>query len=100
MDWIMLDSKLIGVMGMSKTEKGVMIMKDGKGWGITREDGHSTSHGWMDAEDAPIHDPEYCTKTTDVTYKGSYLTKELLTGELVAVERTTTIKLVIGEVKQ
>jgi len=84
---------------MSKVESGVMIMKDGKGWGITREDGHSTSYGWMDAEDAPIHDPKYCTKTTDVTYKDSYLIPELLTGELVFVERTTTIEMVIGETK-
>jgi len=79
---------------MSKIESGVMVMKDGKGWGITYEDGHSTSYGWMDAEDAPIHNPKYCKKPTDVTWEGSYLVEELKTGELVAVERTTTIKIV------
>lgn len=79
-----------------KTETGVMIMKDGKAWGVVYEDGRSTSYGWMDPEDAPIHDPKYCTKTTDATYQGSHYTKELLMGKLVSVERTTTVK-IMGE---
>ena len=70
-----------------KVEKGVMVMKDGKAWGKTYADGQSTSYGWMDAEDAPIHDPKYCTKVTDVTYPDSYLIPELKTGKLVSVER-------------
>lgn len=74
-----------------KIERGVMVMKDGKAWGITYEDGHSTSYGWMAPEDAPIHDPRYCKKPTDVTWKDSYLTKELETGELVFVERRTEV---------
>ena len=32
---------------MEKTEYGVMVMKDGKAWGIIHEDGHSTSYGWV-----------------------------------------------------
>ena len=81
---------------MSKVEKGVMVMKDGKAWGVTYKDGHSTSYGWKDAESAPIHNPEFCKKVTDVTYKGSYLIPELEKGELVHVERTITVK-VAGE---
>lgn len=46
-------------------------MKDGKAWGITYADGHSTSYGWIDPENAKIHDPEHCKKVTDVTYKNS-----------------------------
>jgi len=79
---------------MSKIEKGVMVMKGGKGWGITYEDGHSTSYGWMDAESAPIHDPKYCKKTTDVTYAGSHLVPELETGKLVTVERVTNVNII------
>lgn len=72
-------------------ETGVMVMKDGKGWGITYEDGHSTCYGWMPATEAPIHNPENCKKPTDVTYKGSHYTKELETATLVSVYRKTEI---------
>ena len=78
---------------MEKIERGVMVMKDGKAWGEIYADGHSKSYGWLNPSDerAGMHDPEYCKKTTDVTYKGSHVTEELLTGELVAVERKTTV---------
>ena len=74
-----------------KIERGVMVMKNGKAWGETYADGHSTSYGWMAPEDAPIHNPEYCKKPTDVTWKGSHYTNELMTGTLVAVERRTEV---------
>ena len=74
-----------------KIERGVMVMKNGKAWGILYEDGHSTSYGWIDPESAPIHDPRFCTKPTDVTWHNSHYTKELLTGELVMVERRTEV---------
>lgn len=45
-----------------KIETGVMVMKDGKAWGIIYEDGRSTSYGWMAPENAPIHDPEFCLR--------------------------------------
>lgn len=76
-----------------KVERGVMVMKDGKAWGITYKDGHSTSYGWMDPEDAPIHNPEFCKKPTDVTWQGSHYTAELKTGKLVEVERVTEVKI-------
>jgi len=72
-----------------RVEKGVMVVKDGKGWGRLYQDGHETCVGWMNMEDAPIHDPKFCRSTTDVTYKGSPYTKELLTAKLVSVKRTT-----------
>jgi len=87
----MLDN--IGI-GMEKTETGVMVMKDGKAWGTTYEDGYSTSYGWMNPSDAPIHDPKYCTETTDVTYENSPHIKELRTGKLVMVERKTTVVII------
>lgn len=74
-----------------KIERGVMVMKDGKAWGIVYEDGRSTSYGWMDPESAPIHDPRYCKKPTDVTWEDSYLIPELEKGELVMVERRTEV---------
>jgi hypothetical protein len=76
-----------------KEESGVMVMKDGKAWGVTYEDGQSTSYGWIEPESAPIHNPKFCKKTTDVTYRGSYLIDELKTGKLVKVKRITTIEL-------
>lgn len=74
-----------------KIESGVMIMKDGKAWGKTYEDGRETCYGWIAPEDAPIHNPEYCRETTDVTYNGSPYTAELKTGKLVSVERRTKV---------
>ena len=74
-----------------KIEYGVMVMKDGKAWGQTYSDGHSTEYGWMKPENAPIHDPRYCTKTTDVTHNDSHYTKELMTGRLVNVKRVTEV---------
>ena len=74
-----------------KIERGVMVMKNGKAWGVVYEDGQSTSYGWMDSESAPIHDPKYCKKPTDVTYQGSHYTRELETGALVMVERRTEV---------
>jgi len=67
-----------------KIETGVMVMKDGKAWG-------ENYYGWMAPEDAPIHDPKFCTKPTDVTFPDSRHTKELMTGKIVAVERQTTV---------
>ena len=76
---------------MERIEVGVMVMKNGKAWGIEYEDGHSTSYGWIDPTKAPIHNPKHCTKTTDVTYSGSHYIKELKTGKLVMVERKTIV---------
>jgi len=80
-----------GQEGIVRIEKGVMVMKNGKAWGKTYADGQATEYGWMDAESAPIHDPKYCKKPTDVTCNGSPYTKELATGEIVSVERRTEV---------
>jgi hypothetical protein len=76
-----------------KIETGVMVMKDGKAWGVVYEDGRSTSYGWMAPEDAPIHDPQFCKKTTDVTYSGSPYIKELASASLVEVTRRTVVEI-------
>jgi len=74
-----------------KIEIGVMVMKHGKAWGETYADGKSTSYGWISPEDAPIHNPKFCTLPTDVTYKGSPYIKELASAQLVYVERRTQL---------
>ena len=74
------------------TEEGVIVTKDGKGWGETYSDGHSTEYGWMDINEAPIHNPRYCKRTTSVTYENSPYTKELESAELVKVKRTVRIE--------
>lgn len=76
-----------------KTETGVMIMKDGKAWGITYEDGRTTSYGWMDPELVPIHNPEYCKKPTDALCRTSQCyAKELEGAKVVSVRRFVTVE--------
>ena len=70
-------------------------MKDGKAWGVSSEgfgQGETSSYGWIDVESAPIHDPKYCKKPTDVTYQRSHYIQELLTAKLVMVKRTTIVE--------
>lgn len=74
-----------------KIERGVMVVKNGMGWGLVYEDGYSTEYGWVQIEDAELHDPEFCKKTTDVTYRNSPYAKELMTAQLVMVERRTEV---------
>lgn len=76
-----------------KIESGVMVMKDGKAWGVVCEDGHSTVYGWVRAEDAKIHNPQFCKRPEDVTYRGSSYIPELRSGRLVRVERRTEVVL-------
>ena len=79
-----------------KKETGVMVMKDGKAWGIKYQDGQSTEYGWIDPESAPIHDPRFCKRPEDVTWEASPHEKELKTGQVVKVKRTTTLE-ILGE---
>ena len=74
-----------------KIETGVMVMKDGKAWGVEDADGHFKSYGWIKLEDAVLLDPEYCKKTTDIVSKNSHYIKELETAILVAVTRKTEV---------
>ena len=74
-----------------KTEKGVMIVKDGKGWGKVSEDGQMIIYGWVDIESAIMHDPEHCKIPSDATYPGSPYIDELMTGRIVSVERVTNV---------
>lgn len=84
---------------MKKVEEGVMVMKDGKGWGVFTDydDGHSTSYGWVDPECAIIVDPEFCIEPSDITWENSHYEKELKTGKVVRVRRTTEVEVEIVE---
>ena len=68
-----------------------ILISDGKAWGVTYQDGLSTAYGWVAPEAAPIHDPQFCRKPTDVTYSDSPYRAELSTAKLVKVKRTTTV---------
>lgn len=74
-----------------KIETGVMIMKNGKAWGVTYEDARFTEYGWVDPEIAQIHDPAYCRKPSDATYAGSPHADEMDSGSLVMIERRTEV---------
>ena len=75
---------------MIKKESGVMVMKNGKAWGVTYEDGQSTSYGWVNPEDVALDNPKYVTVPSDLTHDHSIHIEELETGEVVPVERVTT----------
>jgi len=83
-----------------KIETGVMVAKDGSGWGKTYEVGHHISYGWVPLEDAITANPELCKKSTDMepigmlSKDGSYI-NELALGQLVHVKRTTTVEIKI-----
>ena len=70
-----------------KVERGVMVIKDGKAWGQTYSDGKYTDYGWMDLEDAPIHDPKYVKSPSSVTWLDSPYLEELESAEIVHVRR-------------
>ena len=74
-----------------KTEYGVMVMKNGKAWGIVDQDGHYTRYGWIDPEDAEVHDPLFCTRPTDVTWPTSPYVSELATAKLCTVVKTIEV---------
>lgn len=77
----------------TKQARGVLVMKGGKAWGVTYEDGHSRSYGWVDPATAPLHDARYCRSPLDVTYAGDHYGHEQLNGaELVPVVRTVTVE--------
>jgi len=77
----------------AKTERGVMIMHEGKAWGLVYNDGKSTSYGWLRPEDAGLYDAASCKNPTDITYQGSPYFAMLSRAKLVYVERTTTVKI-------
>lgn len=84
---------------MKKVEEGVMVMKDGKGWGVLTnyDDGYSTSYGWVEPESAIIVDSEFCIEPSDITWENSHYEKELETGKVVRVRRTTKVEVEIVE---
>lgn len=84
-----------------KIEKGVMIIKDGKAWGIEYADGHSTSYGWVDIESYDVHvrDPRYCRKIEDATYENSPYLDEMKKGKLMHVEKRIEVT-ILGEYEE
>lgn len=87
---------------LKRVELGVLVMHkggvhgmEGRAWGVTYSDGQSTSYGWLPASHpkAEIRDPQYCSKPTDVTYKGSSYVPELeKNGVLKKVRRVTKVE--------
>jgi hypothetical protein len=76
-----------------KTETGVMVMKDGKGWGKLYDDGRHHEDGWVEPEEADIHNPDYCRKVTDAFSQftlGRYR-EQLVGAKLVRVMRLSAV---------
>ena len=74
-----------------KIETGVMVIKNGKGWGIEYKDGQCSCYGWVDLEDAKIYNPKYCRNPASVMGTNLGYTEELSTAELVYVKRETKV---------
>jgi hypothetical protein len=76
-------------------QTGVVAELDGQYWGCQRPGG---GHGEGDVmgfgplERARISDPRYCTKPTDMVYRGSPDESKLKAARLVRVTKTTTFK--------
>ena len=75
-----------------KTEKGVMLIKNGMGWGKVYEDGYLIAYGWMPLEDAPIYDPRYCTELADLAYCEDHDLSEMKTGKILPVVKTIHVE--------
>ena len=76
----------------TKTEEGVMIVKDGKAW--AREVPHLyNGDGYVDMVDGEIFEGEYVTKPSDVTYQGSPYIIHLKDAKIVKARRRVTVEL-------
>lgn len=80
-------------MSVGIEKVGYMVMKGVLAWGVTYEDGHSTSYGWVCPTKATMVDHKL-KSPTDLTYPNSYLISELKTGTVVKVKKTITIEVV------
>lgn len=76
-----------------KVEQGVLVMKDGKAWGVTYEDGRETCYGWLEPAKAVLSDPRRVKKPTDLTYPGSRHVAELKTARVAKVTRTVIVQI-------
>lgn len=66
--------------------RGVVVVKDGKFWGVQYEDGHSTSYDYGPFKNAKIGDARYAYKPTDFTYQGdTYNGPKLAAGKMMNV---------------
>lgn len=80
-----------------QVEKGVMVMLNGKAWGVEYKDAQVTQYGWIDSEFAVIHNPEFCKEPADITYPSDRNIDEINKGRLVKVERIVKVSIIIEE---
>lgn len=79
----------------SKVIEGVMVVKDGKGWGLEYDSPRCSVYGWQRLVDAIIVDSKYCKKTTDMT--GHPSAYQLEGADLAFVRKTITVEIVNKE---
>ena len=73
--------------------EGVMVVKDGKAWGVVHADGYSTSYGWVPFAHGEVRDPDCCLEPTDMTSRyDTTARREIAEGRLVRVRITETIE--------
>jgi len=75
-----------------KEETGVMLVKDGKAWQETYDDGRSKEFGFGDIHNAELRDQRYVMLPLDFTWPGSHYVKEVCKGDVVKVKRTVIIE--------
>lgn len=76
----------------TKTEEGVMIVKDGKAW-ATNVSHLYNGDGYVDMVDGEMFPSGCLKKPSDVTYQGSPYITHLKDAKIVKARRTVTVEL-------
>ncbi|RLI66348.1 MAG: hypothetical protein DRO67_01190 [Candidatus Asgardarchaeum californiense] len=78
----------------TRTETGVMVIKDGAAWGIVYKDGQVAQYGWLHPSDknVEIYKRSSCRVPTDVLLHNSPCKEEMSCAVVVPVKRTINIE--------
>jgi len=74
-------------------EHGLMLIKDGKAWGIIYGDPYGVVEGFTNPIDGYLYNSERVTKISDITNEHDRNLPEMYTGRLRPVKRITKVKL-------
>ena len=73
------------------TERGAMIMKDGKAWGAVPTGWDHPTQGWVNPLYGHLRNPEFIKIPSDILSPQSLSKEEINQGKIVLVERVTQV---------
>lgn len=79
-------------MKIEHIKTGVMLVLNGKAWGVNYSDGRETSYGWMEPSIKTLYDPRFYA-TADRIAGGSHYLNEARKGVVVKATITTTVEI-------